>query len=874
MRNSGPIPVHGRLLRPRSLARAQNRTAQFVWPIWRRRGSYLIADEVGAGKSYIALSLAFGLWRVRRPRKQCFRILILAGASELNHSWLLKLVGAVSDEDRIGTLAQLAGGNSYVSDYVKPEVKRKTPRVVVYHLRRRFDSSRLREALKYEGKLKARTLDPFRRHSVPTVEILVTSPSWIKRLQRRPRAADRTWVKWLKEADVLVADEIFGARNDGTIYGRLLRPSEQDGPSVLWRRRRPRLIGLSATLLSRDLTDARSVLKLCLDWRTTSRAKGDFCHRIEEALDSFSRELRGGLRARTNTQARQHVREYGRQKAVLERLLPRVIVRTISHRPRIYRFAAGGHRDSSLFGTPRPDLIRRTFPVDGHIDKLLSDLQSQLASAQNAPESLKWFMSAASETADRRSNEKPRLYPTWTAVTESYRASDGLVARMTHPKLASFLLWVESFYKNCESDWLLRGPCSTPHFKLLVYVHHVRTASALNPRSRSGESAGRDLRKRLRKLMLGTCKAIAKRNPSLFRGHSVDRPVGALQQILEERGWNIDHLKRANLTLLLAACVNAHKGRSKEEKLRRFKKTLEGSGVPRRLKSYRQTLRRYRGLREMVLERIGCPAVLDFEKDWKARKGKLDLMPSVALLDPDSLDIPATEKRRMAVSLNKMEGQLKPLLLPFRLDKRKARGQLQAVASKIASLIESHTSWKAQIAEFVRAPNRNLEKIRRQMQNQHRTPWELAIQTGEESKSRDFVADSFRTVGNPFVLVLTNVCTVGVDLHTYCWDVLHYTPAWTPHEAEQKTGRIDRPRLRKEFEKLEIASQKDSKKIAIHHLIWPHTYDERILSRLNLRAQLSERLLGTKHQDSLENSSEISLVRNLPQFKPLALQPR
>ena len=37
-----------------------------------------------------------------------------------------------------------------------------------------------------------------------------------------------------------------------------------------------------------------------------------------------------------------HLRKYRIQKQVLESLLPELIVRTISHRPRSYRFAAGG----------------------------------------------------------------------------------------------------------------------------------------------------------------------------------------------------------------------------------------------------------------------------------------------------------------------------------------------------------------------------------------------------------------------------------------------------------------------------------------------------------------------------------------------------
>ena len=178
---AGPIPIHSRVLRPAALAKAQNRTARFVWRKWRRTGSYLIADEVGAGKSYISLSLAFGLWRSQRPCKRCFRILILAGPSELNHSWLQKLVGDSPDESRIATLAQVPGKGSYTDLYLNRSGRRKQSDIVVYHLRFRRDVRRLAEALD-DDRAKFRRLAPQRRHSSASVEILVTSPSWVKRL--------------------------------------------------------------------------------------------------------------------------------------------------------------------------------------------------------------------------------------------------------------------------------------------------------------------------------------------------------------------------------------------------------------------------------------------------------------------------------------------------------------------------------------------------------------------------------------------------------------------------------------------------------------------------------------------------------------------
>jgi hypothetical protein len=56
-------------------------------------------------------------------------------------------------------------------------------------------------------------------------------------------------------------------------------------------------------------------------------------------------------------------------------------------------------------------------------------------------------------------------------------------------------------------------------------------------------------------------------------------------------------------------------------------------------------------------------------------------------------------------------------------------------------------------------------------------------------------------------------------------------------------------------------------RIRVHHLIWPFTYDERILSRLNVRAQAAERLLGAKDgHDSADDRAA-----RLNKFRPLIL---
>jgi hypothetical protein len=872
-RATGPIRIHSRVLRPAALAKAQNNTAQFVWQSWRRSRSYLIADEVGAGKSYVSLSLAFGLWRSQRPRKRCFRILVLAGPSELNHSWLQKLAGNSPEESRIATLAQVPGTGSFTDLYLEPSVRTKQSDIVIYHLRFRRDISRLAEALD-DNPTKSRRLAPRRRHSNGSVEVLVTSPSWVKRLYSQRGGPARSWAQWLQKADVIIADEIFAGKNEKTIYGRILRPSTVDDRPRLWKRRRPALLGLSATLLSRDLSDARAVLQLCLAWRARTKSNELLSHRIENALDGFSRELRAGLRTRSEAEMGKHRKKYGVHKKTLESLLPELIVRTISHRPRSYRFAPGGHNDREVFALHQPAPDQTSFPVS-RVDILLTNLQSQLSKAGDASECLAWFLRRAA-TSRAGSEDGERQYATWTAITESYPSKDPSERTTNHPKILSLLQWVETYYAKSESSWLKRGIGNEPRFKLLIYVHHVKTASELKPpRSGNKDSAGGHLLRLLRRLMLSSCKKIAQLNRDLFGSGDLSDPLPNLKETLSRQGWTIEQLMKSNRTLLLAACVNAHKGRNRREKLNRFRETLVGSNVDWRLHQYRQVLRRLPEFRRRVLEEIGCEDTLSLEEQLRKRHGKLTPTPSIALLDIDSLDLSPQAKEAARKSLGRLAPLMKPLVSVFGIHQQETSPLLVSMAKKVARLIERHQEWKDTIESFASAPERVFNRLRRQTEGlSHRNPLEVAVQTGEESGARDFVADKFRSPGNPFTLILTNVCTVGVDLHTYCWDVLHYTPAWTPHEAEQKTGRIDRPRLQQSAEKLRISRASALKRIRIHYLIWPYTYDERILSRLNLRAQLSERLLGSKHQDALERNHEETVVESLPRFKPLQLEPK
>lgn len=64
--------------------------------------------------------------------------------------------------------------------------------------------------------------------------------------------------------------------------------------------------------------------------------------------------------------------------------------------------------------------------------------------------------------------------------------------------------------------------------------------------------------------------------------------------------------------------------------------------------------------------------------------------------------------------------------------------------------------------------------------------------TGENSDSRSLIARRFRMPGYPRLLVSTDVFQEGEDLHTFCDQVVHYGISASPIALEQKVGRVDR----------------------------------------------------------------------------------
>jgi hypothetical protein len=185
------------------------------------------------------------------------------------------------------------------------------------------------------------------------------------------------------------------------------------------------------------------------------------------------------------------------------------------------------------------------------------------------------------------------------------------------------------------------------------------------------------------------------------------------------------------------------------------------------------------------------------------------------------------------------------------------KGKTEA-PNRVTAFLENMWELMAAVraADTKRPSNRRRKKGRLAIRHPLLDP-SLPVETltGDLSSgpARNELIARFKLPINPMVLFCTEVGTEGVDLHTYCWDVVLYTIDWVPSQIEQKIGRIDRERQMPnkalcEFYKSDPRYKEAVKKdlIRVHFFVLPETYDERILFRVNRRATEERSLFSQK----------------------------
>jgi hypothetical protein len=781
----------------------------------------------------MALGVALGLWRM--SRKGTFRIVVLAPTRELSSAWMKKLSGELEDE-AFADVLRIAGRPrrgevlDYFAAYV-PEFRRAKAQAVIYAARTRRDVRRIEHG-KREPEL-ARQLK--RTRGTRRIEILVTSPRFLTRASGSTR-----WRKWARRADVVLADEAYGIRNDQTAYGRLLRP-DSHSKSVF--KHRPWLIALSATLLSKDMRDMRTVMSTLIEWRRKGNVDAELkrlraaCAKYSEVLNEVLNDAAGPEGRNTRSQ----IKEYREASSALEKVLRRYMSRIPTLKNRTYERWFTHQRSYR-----EPVASDRTFP---HANPQVEyDKVSDKLNVPMLKDDLGRFLFAVTSNGQLRRSTTKR---SWLSLTEIEGPSGTDV--LEWPKPRSLALWLREHIQE-----IARNQGDVPRFKVAVYCHHVRTAKTLGRRDRRCLSAvvKQEVRRAHRRLVAS--------ERALFAG-SFTKPKPVLEAAFRRAHFTPAFLKALpgkNPTLLLAALLNARSHHDDRDKAGAFISTLGPSRPASKEADVLRILRRTPDLRARILRELDCRRL--------ARRTET---------------VSSTDKKERAALWHIFNNRrIREVLASTQSDK-----VLQIEAKKIVPL-DMRTTVAAHIARLVLATleqdrsivlllrkwNQNLYALRRSKELEdldrntgHRTSGILEVLTGENPERRVSVSRDFLTPGNPFLLIMTNVCSMGVDLHNYCWDVIHYSPSWTPSDFEQKSGRIDRPRPHALRRRLQIGQGRNSSAIRVHHFLWPFTYDERVFRRMNFRGHMSERLLSSK----VVREADDRVAASFHALRPLSLAP-
>lgn len=806
--SQGPVEIKGRALASGALRRAQNRTITHAWRIIRRNGyrSFLIADAVGRGKSFMALAVAMGLWR--QERKRTFRLLIIAPSRELSSAWLDKLAG----RRRSGRFSEVVTApgmkDNFFSNYL-PEFRRATVTVSIVSLRSSSDVNRV--GLAWSDPEAEQVL---RRRWGQRIEIVIASPRFLA-MKGKPDY----WRRWASGADAIIADEVYGARRSGTTYRRLLAPHEF-GASPRFARRRPWLIGLSATLLSRDMADCRDVVRLFLQWGCERRWLTPKFEARRRALDAACSDYNKVLAAARQEASKIKDRlppaiitSYNRARKALEDQFRPILSRVPHPSSRTFEFwLTHPGTEWKSHATNRFPLEHVQFTQNGLLErtdrmKLAADLAGFVTRAGAAPLAL---------------DKQP--HRSWLRYSESGDAG------APGPKYDALSRWLEEHTRKIASD------PATSRFKILVYCHHVDTAQLL------GREKNDSLAERVDKALKDGIWEMSVGLPELFKHR---RPRPALRLALKRKGFTalaIRRLLKRNPTAVFAAMLSARASRP-HDRIKAFVGTVgeyHAAGATGAL----GRLRSNEALRCRVLAALGFQRLADATKQTSKK-----------------------DKKRRAMFWSIFEHEYISEILG-RVKLKKGQSYETSIVDCLQQ--DGYARWRIWTWErSFRKLKKHAARLARMRQAGHRGSKVVEVLTGRNPERRVPVSRDFLSPGNPYVLALTNVCSMGVDLHEACWDVIHYSPSWTPSDFEQKSGRIDRPRPRQTLKRLGMPITSSSDKIRIHHLIWPFTYDERVLKRMNARAHLSERLLGKKEAAVIDDETAL----RLRELRRLSLEP-
>lgn len=106
---------------------------------------------------------------------------------------------------------------------------------------------------------------------------------------------------------------------------------------------------------------------------------------------------------------------------------------------------------------------------------------------------------------------------------------------------------------------------------------------------------------------------------------------------------------------------------------------------------------------------------------------------------------------------------------------------------------------------------------------------------GTDRNVRERLIAQFNTPLSPEVLVASSVMGEGIDLHQECRFIIHHDLDWNPSVLEQRTGRLDR---------IGALAERESKEIEVYEPYLAGTHDEKMFRVVKDRAQWFDIVMG------------------------------
>lgn len=182
---------------------------------------------------------------------------------------------------------------------------------------------------------------------------------------------------------------------------------------------------------------------------------------------------------------------------------------------------------------------------------------------------------------------------------------------------------------------------------------------------------------------------------------------------------------------------------------------------------------------------------LRFEQRFRRRELRRELLGSIFRLGHASIDLYVTIANQLGRLERGADGEdLDIAMLAQSLLDLLEQQRTQARFRAYQELAEASAQFD--LIVDVNAPNlweRQPAEVSRELGNLLGEQKPVGGMWGEVSRR---LVSQFRMPGYPLVLISTDLLQEGEDLHLFCSDVYHYGISWMPSSMEQRIGRIDR----------------------------------------------------------------------------------